>query len=1224
MKEYRRISALGLFDAAYYVEANSDVRSAGIDPLFHFLASGRHERRSPARDVTPEEFFEIVAEVEADHAHLPAKDRTIKALRERRREMANVRQFDLLAARLGPFDEGTLRSRRGEFDVIRSSRHFDQAHYRSQVPELGSNPAEAIAHYVLKGAGQGLEPAPWFNSADFMKWNGEGLPEGANPFAHFLSIMKSGASVTLMRPEAGNSTDPGSGNTENADYSDEWRLISDSGLFDFSWYHVAYLAGNGADDQMDPLTHYLSEGAANGYLPNTWFDSMAFFKECDQPAGTRTPLAGYILTHRRWLDDVNALGHHPRGLSAFADAMLKSGIYSERYYKQRLDEYSLIEASGHFDEALYLSINTDIVDQGWKTGLAHYVAKGAQEGRWPNRWFNPQRFAQENQDMPRGGNPLVAFIALQNALRRQLDNELEGGIDAVASDFLADLPKSGTLSASHLQQLVADYAVIRNRHVFDVHLYTRLNQDVDFTRTAPLNHFVLSGASEGRWPAEWFDIRQYLNENPGLDPRYRNPFADYLRKNRSIADTALQDMAEKDVLDEWKGAIVASGLFDSAFYAGQIKVDAKTPAASLVDHYLRFGRIYGLRPRADFDPKFYRSVYPDCAAAKVEPFVHYVSVGAAENRLTEQPGHEDHAEIHTQRFMKPGTQLRSYEEPRPVSGEPRVRAFAWYLPQFHPVPENDRWWGKGFTEWRNTSRAVPLYPDHVQPRIPADLGYYDLRLPEVMQAQADLARQFGFEGFAVYYYWFAGHRLLERPLDMLLENPQINLPFFLCWANENWTRRWDGAESEILMQQEHSAEDDLALFADVSRYIADKRYVRVEGKPLFVVYRPGLLPDMAATIARWREAARQSGVGEIMIGAVISFGYADAGRDGFDLEIEFPPHNLNNLKQLTHEVMGDNEAFAGSVFSYDSYAEETMKQRYDGRCPVVRGVMPQWDNTARRGNSATIFHGASPAKFQRLFEQIVSSVAAAPETMKPMVIVNAWNEWAEGTYMEPDASWGHAYINAAKRALTGRRYGRIAILGDRDGRETSQWCEVDWIDVMSPHDTDNGEEGRGPRTFIETVLRRGDHLLSYDLIVFGTLAASVTTIDEAGQLAHSFYIDEGLGAVLNETASGMADGPKDDAILYAELAAQTGLDFVNLPASHRAARPFSGIAVRSGVLRPFIRKAPSVEAQWFGDPLRIGFLDASISGAVHAAGFTVERRGGQQSAPSVATAGKMT
>jgi len=346
---------------------------------------------------------------------------------------------------------------------------------------------------------------------------------------------------------------------------------------------------------------------------------------------------------------------------------------------------------------------------------------------------------------------------------------------------------------------------------------------------------------------------------------------------------------------------------------------------------------------------------------------------------------------------------------------PRVLAF--YLPQYHPFPENDQWWGKGFTEWTNVSKATPQFVGHYQPRLPGELGFYDLRVPEVLQAQAAMARNAGVDAFCFHYYWFGGKRLLERPLDAFVADPDIDLPFALCWANENWTRRWDGDEQDVLMAQDHSPEDDLALFDDLARYVASPRYVRVGGRPLLIVYRPDTLPDAAATLERWRNRARERGIGELFILCTNAFGFS-AWRDaGFDGLVEFPPHALRK-GEITDTVERLNLDFAGRIYDYDTVVEEridALKRREDPR--IYPGVMPSWDNEARKPGFGNIFHNVTPQRFHDWAGAALDCTTRLAPPDERLVFVNAWNEWGEGTYLEPDRWLGHASAQALRNAV---------------------------------------------------------------------------------------------------------------------------------------------------------------------------------------------------------------
>lgn len=344
-----------------------------------------------------------------------------------------------------------------------------------------------------------------------------------------------------------------------------------------------------------------------------------------------------------------------------------------------------------------------------------------------------------------------------------------------------------------------------------------------------------------------------------------------------------------------------------------------------------------------------------------------------------------------------------------------ARLIAFYLPQFHPIPENDAWWGTGFTEWHNVTRALPQFEGHQQPRLPADLGFYDLRAPDVMRAQATLAREAGIEGFCSYFYWFGGTTLLEAPLRGWLDDPTIELPLCLCWANENWSRRWDGRADDILISQAHSAEDDLAFIAYVADYLRDSRYIRVDGKPLLIVYRPHLLPDAAATASRWRDWCRDAGIGELQLAYVQGFERPDPRDIGFDAAIEFPP-NMSTPPSIVDRQALLNPDFSGDVLDWRALAADIAARPLPAY-PLYPGVTPGWDNEPRRSGRGRVFAHASPRGYRDWLRTTIHGRLRDVAPGDRIVFINAWNEWAEGALLEPDTRLGHAWLAATRDAL---------------------------------------------------------------------------------------------------------------------------------------------------------------------------------------------------------------
>lgn len=358
-----------------------------------------------------------------------------------------------------------------------------------------------------------------------------------------------------------------------------------------------------------------------------------------------------------------------------------------------------------------------------------------------------------------------------------------------------------------------------------------------------------------------------------------------------------------------------------------------------------------------------------------------------------------------------------------------MRTIAFYLPQFHQIPENDEWWGAGFTEWTNVRRAQPQFAGHVQPRRPAaSVGEYDLTDPGVYRSQSTMAREHGVDAFCMYFYWFDGRRLLEKPVDAWRQDPSL-LPYCLSWANESWTRRWDGKERHVLMPQRYDSGFEHELFKDLLPHFQAPHYVCQDGKPVLLVHRVDLIPDAPGFAARLRSYAAETGLpGLHLVAAETKRGIRPADF-GFDGIAEFPPVGANTLQSAhLRPLRGVRATFRGRLMSYDRIARAFMRRDEPGFVRY-RGVMPGWDNTARRQSEATIYVGSSPQRY-RAWLQAARSAEASRRGDRGIVFINAWNEWAEGAYLEPDEMNGVAYLDAtAGGDLSASRSGHLVTHG---------------------------------------------------------------------------------------------------------------------------------------------------------------------------------------------------
>ena len=547
-----------------------------------------------------------------------------------------------------------------------------------------------------------------------------------------------------------------------------------------------------------------------------------------------------------------------------------------------------------------------------------------------------------------------------------------------------------------------------------------------------VRHFVQQGWREGRQPNAYFATTWYLQENQAVQRGGGNPLLHYM----------LEGEAAGRAPAPW---------FDLQWYATQHRA---APGQTLLAHFLALRRSGTVSPLPEFDAAFYLSRYPDVAAAGVDPFEHYLLWGYREGRdpsaqfdtrfylrrhlggeLGENPllhyrrsrglmrltirAEEEVSGVYaqTRRFTRPGPTFEEVVK-LPPGVRRKARALAFYLPQFHPIAENDAWWGKGFTEWTSIARAQPRFDGHYQPRIPRDLGHYTLTDPGVMRRQAALARDAGVAGFVHYFYWFNGRRLLERPTETMLEDASIDMPFCLMWANENWTRRWDGSEHEVLIAQDWREADEPALIACLLRHMRDARYIRVDGRPLLMVYRPALIPDTRATVARWRAAFAAEGEMPILVMAQ-SFEALDPRAFGFDAAVEFPPHKLvTGLPQIGAELQWFDAAAGAQVYDYADVVGASLSEAAPD-FPLIKTAVPGWDNDARRQGNGLALHGATPGAYQAWLAALVARAQQHTVFGEAIVCINAWNEWAEGAYLEPDAHFGAAFLNATGRAVCG-------------------------------------------------------------------------------------------------------------------------------------------------------------------------------------------------------------
>lgn len=357
--------------------------------------------------------------------------------------------------------------------------------------------------------------------------------------------------------------------------------------------------------------------------------------------------------------------------------------------------------------------------------------------------------------------------------------------------------------------------------------------------------------------------------------------------------------------------------------------------------------------------------------------------------------------------------------------EDNPKVIAFYLPQFHPIPENDEWWGKGFTEWTNVGRARPLFKGHYQPRIPADLGYYDLRLAETRIAQTDMAKQYGVDGFCYYHYWFGnGKRLLERPFTEVLESGEPDFPFMLCWANESWhSKFWDYngvSHKKLLIEQTYGNEKEYEEhFYSLLNSFNDKRYIKIDGKPAFMLYKPLEFPEVEIFIRLWQKLALKNGLkGFHFIG---QSQFSENEKDlimskGFDAVNPVRIYNVLSNKNLNIRFFEKLKRIIFKSALKEDYSKAInffTNESFDKSLDIYPTIIPNWDHTPRSGKKGFLLHNANPDNFSKHVANVFDILNFKPKE-KQICFIKSWNEWAEGNYMEPDLKFGTKYLEVLK------------------------------------------------------------------------------------------------------------------------------------------------------------------------------------------------------------------
>lgn len=709
--------------------------------------------------------------------------------------------------------------------------------------------------------------------------------------------------------------------------------------------------------------------------------------------------------------------------------------------------YKAAKASGLFDPVYYAGAYPDINPLFKRMALRHYIVFGEALGYRPNPDFSPQAYLRYNPDVGEVGMSPFHHYVMGGHKESRISKEMPA-----VEELPATISSGLNLSAG---QRGARFAVVA--HVYYPDLWPEFHKtlsglEIDFDLFVTLTYrgeetSALMKQISAQFPA----ATVVALENRGRDilPFMTLVNAGVLDDYEAVCKIHTKKSPHREDGDDWRNHLISGILPQEDLTLLLDRFLADTRAAFWVADGQHFTgkKWWGsnlaltrqLLRRIEVEVDLEDLSFPAGSIYWLKPLMIgllkslHLNKGQFDLELGQVDGTVAHALERVMGLLAQTSgqgvlQTTQLAEASPVPDLPRpAYTSAFYLPQFHPIPENDSWWGKGFTEWRGVVAAQSLFEGHVQPLLPSDLGFYDLRLTEVMGQQTELARSAGIDAFCVYHYWFDGTRVLESPMDRLLERPEIDFPFYLCWANESWRRNWDGLSGVVLLEQTYADGFEKKLVKDSLPYMRDPRYQRPDGiRPRFVIYRPEDMPDPKGAVGRMRAAWRKAGIGEVELGAVCFHvdGETAVPDDLFDFWVEMPPHGIVTANDyLFGGAQGNKlerhmaDGFTGLVYDYAEVIKTSISQEYVSNLPenTICGVMPSWDNTARRHLNAHMAYGANPGRFDDWVYQVAEQ--RLPTSYRGELFVNAWNEWAEKAVLEPSMKYGDLYLKVLAARL---------------------------------------------------------------------------------------------------------------------------------------------------------------------------------------------------------------